>query len=93
MEAPGATLLRIDPFLTTARAAAAARRQLSRPILLHQSIAGEPNCISPSLVCLPVPHLAAGEHAAAVGSKGGGTKGLFVKVLKVLGSYTQKDSY
>jgi hypothetical protein len=39
-----------------------------------------------------MPHLAAGEHAAAVGSKGG-TKGLIAKDLKLLGSYAQKDSF
>jgi hypothetical protein len=93
--------LSITPLFTVVRAPAAApslrrRRRRSpattRPILLHQSIAGEPNFTSLSLVCLPVPHLAAGEHAAAVGSKGG-TKGLIAKDLKLLGSYTQKDSF
>jgi hypothetical protein len=36
-------------------------------------------------------HLAAGELAIAVGTKGRGTKGIFVKDLKVLGSFVHKD--
>jgi hypothetical protein len=71
--------------------AGAAHRRHPRPILLHQSFTGEPNRRFPSLVCLPVPHLAAGELAIAVGSKGG-AKGIFVKDLKVLGSCAQRDS-
>jgi hypothetical protein len=72
-------------------ATAAARRRLPQPIHRHQSITGEPNRSPPSLVCHPVPHLAAGEFAIAIVSKGG-TKGLFVKVLKVLGGLVLKDS-
>jgi hypothetical protein len=33
-----------------------------------------------------MPHLDAGELASAVGSKGGETEGILVKILKVLGS-------
>jgi hypothetical protein len=47
--------------------AAAARRWPPRPVHRHQSIAGESNRRSPSLVCLAVLHLAAGELATAVG--------------------------
>jgi hypothetical protein len=50
--------------------AAAAHRRPPRPIHRYQSITGEPNRSSPSHVCLAVPHLAAGELAIAVGSKG-----------------------
>jgi hypothetical protein len=39
------------------------------------------------VACLPVVlHLAASELAIAVGPEGGGTEGICVKVLKVLGS-------
>jgi hypothetical protein len=36
-------------------------------------------------------HLAAGELSIAVGTKGRGTKGIFVKDSKVLGSFVHKD--
>jgi hypothetical protein len=52
-------------------AAAAARRRPLRTGHHCQSGEGEPNCISPSLVCLPVHALAAGELVVAVGPWGG----------------------
>jgi hypothetical protein len=36
-------------------------------------------------------HLAAGKPATAVGPEGGGTEGICVKILKVLGFAVQKD--
>jgi hypothetical protein len=101
MEAPSATHYWASPLsslpseLPRSRrlcAAAAARRRPPRSNHRHRSIAGEPNFTSLSLDCLLVPHLA-GEHAAAVGSKGRGTKGLIAKDLKLLGSYAQKYSF
>jgi hypothetical protein len=49
-------------------AAAAARRRPLRPSYHRQPLRGEPNCTSPSLVCHPAPHLAAGELALLSGS-------------------------
>jgi hypothetical protein len=97
MEASGATHCWAPPVSSPPsepprphRLCVAARRRPPRPILLHQLIAGEPSCSFLPLVYHPVPHLTAGEHAIAVGSRG--TKGISVKYLKLPGSYAQKDS-
>jgi hypothetical protein len=66
--------------------AAAARRRPLQPSYHRQSLRGKPNRFSPSLVCHPVLHLAAGELSIVVGSKGGEGKGMVVKDLKPPGS-------
>jgi hypothetical protein len=57
--------------------AAAARRRLPRAVHRHQSITGESNRQSLSLVCLRACHRRR--------ARGGGTKGICVRILKVLG--------
>jgi hypothetical protein len=51
--------------------AAAAHWWPPRPNLHHQSIEGKANRTPCPLVCLPKPHLAAGEHATTVGVRCG----------------------
>jgi hypothetical protein len=72
------------------RAAAAARRRLPRPILLHQSFTGESIDDPRSLFTCPCFTSPPASLPSPSGPKGG-TKGIFVKDLKVLGSFVHKD--